>query len=153
SGSPDRASVLVGKPLPIRSDEWLAWSPIRIGTVRAHFPPERTFGMGTTKIGSEWRHHIPTRSIGGVLYAPFNLPLILLPLREGFALSWWLPFAAAALAVYAWLRLLGVESVIALAGGLLTTTAPSAVWWSTWIVLPIACAAGPCALLLWGVRL
>lgn len=153
SGAPDRDSVLAGKPLPIRSDEWLAWSPMRVGNVQADFPAERTFGMGTVEVGRQWRSHIPTRSIGQAVYSPFNVPMAVLPLRQGFALSWWLPFAVAALGLYAWLRLLGVDPVVALCAALLVTTAPAAMWWSTWWVLPIAHAAAACALLVWSVRL
>jgi hypothetical protein len=153
SGSPDRSALLTGRPLPIRSDEWLVSSPIKIGQVRAGFPSKRVFGMGTIDAQRTWRSQIPSRSAGGALFAPYNLPLVLLPPSHGFAAAWWLPFAVGALALYAWLRLMGVQPGVALASSLLVTSAPACVWWSNWAVLQIACAAVPSALLVWAVRL
>src|SRR5207302_3927540 len=90
--------------------------------------------------------------VGAALYSPFNLPLVLLPLPQGFALYWWFPFAACALGIYAWLRLMRTSRWIAVVASVLTTTAPSAVWWSGWLCQVIAHAVIPCALLIAATR-
>jgi hypothetical protein len=157
SGRADQSTILAGKPLAIRSDEWMLSSPLKIGQARAGFPDQRAFGLGTVNVNREWRPQIPSRSPAAALYSPFNLPLVVLPLRVGFPLYWWLPLAVCLLAVYAWLRLLGVEAGMALASAVLVATAPASVWWSHWLALAIGSAAVPCALLvgairLWGMR-
>lgn len=153
SGAPDESSVIAGSPRPIRSDEWLAWSPLKVGVARADFPATLTYGMGDVDLQSSWRPQLPSRSIGAALFSPFNLPLALLPLRQGFALFWWLPFAACSLGIYAWLRAMRIGAGVALAGALLVTTAPAAVWWSGWPVQITASAVVPCAVLIAATRL
>jgi hypothetical protein len=148
---PDPQALVAGTPRLIRTDEWLADSPLRTGRVRAGFPADRTFGLGTPDLRDSWQPLLPARNLGAALYSPFNLPL-LLPLEQGFALSWWLPIAACALGVYAWLRAMRVGRGVALAASLITVYAPAAVWWSTSMVLAIAGAAIPCALLIAAAR-
>lgn len=151
SGRPDTQAIVVGTPREIRTDEWLADSPLRTGRVRAGFPAGHTYGLGTPDLTDSWQPLLPSRNVGAALYSPFNLPL-LLPLDQGFALSWWLPFAACALGLYAWLRAMRVGRGVALAASLITVYAPATVWWSTSMVLAIAAAAIPCALLIAAAR-
>lgn len=153
SGAPDRDAVLVGKTRPIRSDEWLAWTPLKTGRVRAGFPATQVYGMERIDVSGSWRPQVPNRNLGAALYAPWNLPLVVLPLEQGFALMWWLPFAACALGVYAWLRAMRLDAGIALCTALLATSAPAAVWWSGWMCQVIAAAAIPCAILVAATRL
>lgn len=147
-GSPDQAALLAGAPRPIRSDEYFVWSPTKLGQVYAGFPDERTFGMATIDLSDSWRHQVPVRSLGHAIYSPFNLPLLLLPARQGFAAYWWLPFAAALLGSYAWFRVMGARWRIALPTALLVITAPAAVWWSGWYLQGIAQSTATCALLI-----
>jgi hypothetical protein len=153
SGAPDSAALVTGEPRQIRSDEWLAWSPMKTGRVQAGFPATQTYGLGEVELGDSWRPQLPSRSIGAALYSPFNLPLVVLPLEQGFALMWWLPFVACSLGLYAWLRAMRVDATVALAASLITTTAPSAVWWSGWLCQIIGAAAIPCAILVAATRL
>jgi hypothetical protein len=152
SGKPDSHAIVVGTPRMIRSDEWLADSPMRTGRVRAGFPANRTYGMGTPDLANSWQPLLPSRNLGAALYSPFNLPLVLLPLNQGFALGWWLPFAACALGVYAWLRAMRIGQWVALAASLITVYAPASVWWSFSMVQIIASAVIPCALLIAAAR-
>lgn len=152
SGAPDTDALVVGEPLSIRSDEWLAWSPMKTGRVRADFPATQTYGMGEVDLSGSWRPQLPSRSLGAALYSPFNLPLVLLPLEQGFALMWWLPFVACSLGLYAWFRAMRVGAGVALAAALLVTTAPAAVWWSGWLCQTIGAAAIPCAILVAATR-
>jgi hypothetical protein len=147
-GAPDQDSLLVGSPRAIRSDEFLVWSPIKLGQVYAGFPQKRLFGMGIVDAGASWRHHLPNRSVGHAIYSPFNIPLLLLPPGPGFAAYWWLPFFAAFIGVYFWLRRLGARWAAALPCALLVVLAPAAVWWSGWYLYGIAHSAGTCALLM-----
>ncbi|MFM8304096.1 MAG: hypothetical protein ACKOA9_07360 [Actinomycetota bacterium] len=153
SGAPDESSIVAGSPRPIRSDEWLAWSPMKIGIARADFPDARSYGMGTVDLSDSWRPQLPSRSLGAALFSPFNLPLVVLPLDQGFTLFWWLPFAACSLGIYAWLRAMRIGAGIALAAALFVTTAPAAVWWSGWPVQITASAVIPCAVLVAATRL
>ncbi len=152
SGAPDASTILFGKTRFVRSDEYQVTSPIKIGRVRAGFPSTTSFGMGELDVGRSWNQWLPNRSLPAVLYGPFNLPFVILPVTQAFALYWWLPFAACALGIYAWLRLLRVDSWIALAASLLTTTAPAAVWWSGWVPHALALAVAPAALVLLATR-
>lgn len=152
NGKPDSQALVVGTPRSVRSDEWLADSPMRIGRVRAGFPTRRTYGMGTPDLANSWQPILPSRNLGAALYSPFNLPLVLLPINQGFALSWWLPFAACALGVYAWLRAMRISQSVALAASLITVYAPASVWWSYSMVWIIASAVIPCALLIAAAR-
>jgi hypothetical protein len=152
NGKPDSQAIVVGTPRTIRSDEWLADSPMRTGRVRAGFPTNQTYGMGTPDLANSWQPILPSRNLGAALYSPFNLPLVLLPLNQGFALSWWLPFAACALGMYAWLRAMRVSQSVALAASLITVYAPASVWWSFSMVQIIASAVIPCALLIAAAR-
>jgi hypothetical protein len=151
SGKPDSQAVVVGTPRVLRSDEWLVDSPLRTGRVRADFPAGNTYGMGTPDVNDSWQPLLPARNVGAALYSPFNLPL-LLPLAQGFALSWWLPFAACALGLYAWLRAMRVGKWVALAASLITVFSPAVEWWSTSLVIAIASAVVPCALLIGAAR-
>jgi hypothetical protein len=152
SGKPDSQAIVVGTPRAIRSDEWLADSPMRTGRVRASFPTDRTYGMGTPDLANSWQPLLPSRNLGAALYSPFNLPLVLLPLNQGFALGWWLPFAACALGTYAWLRAMRIGQWVALAASLITVYAPASVWWSFSMVQIIASAVIPCALVIAAAR-
>jgi hypothetical protein len=149
----DPNALLAGRVRVIRSDEWQVTSPLKTGRVQAGFPDSRTLGLGSADLSDAWRPQIVSRSVGGALYAPFNLPLALLPVGPGFALYWWLPFMACALGMYAWLRAMRVSQGVALAASLLVTTAPAAVWWSGWLAQSIAHAAIPCALVIAATRL
>ncbi len=153
NGAPDAATILVGKTRFVRSDEYQVTSPVKIGRARAGFPSSTSYGMGELDAGRSWNQWLPNRSLPAVLYGPFNLPFLILPVTQAFALYWWLPFAGCALAIYAWLRLLRVDSWIALAASLLTTTAPAAVWWSGWVPHTLALAVTPAALILLATRL
>jgi hypothetical protein len=152
SGGTSEGDVLLGDPKLIRSDEYRLWTPIRVGRVEADFPDVQTFGLGPEDLGANWRPLIPSRSLGAALYAPWNLPLVTLPLDQGFAFSWWLPVAASLLGVYAWLRAMRVSSGFALATAVLAGTSPAAVWWSTYLVQAIACATIPAALVIAAAR-
>ncbi len=152
SGAPDEEAIIIGVPRPIRSDEWLAWSPIKSGQAHAGLPDERVFGMGWIDTGNSWRHQVPSRSLGHVVYSPMNLPLLFLPPTQGFAGYWWLPFFAAFLGSYFWFRLLGSRWSIAVPASLLVVTAPAAVWWSGWPLIGIAHATVACALLMGATR-
>ncbi len=151
--APDSSDVLAGKVRFIRSDEYQATTPIKTGRVRAGFPANETFGMGTVHLSDTWRPQFPSRTLGGAIFAPFNLPLALLPLGPGFALWWWLPFLACFLGVYAWLRLMRVDAWFAATAAVLVTTAPAAVWWSGWVCQATAQAVVPCAVLLTALHL
>ncbi len=153
TAAPDDAALVTGDVRPIRSDEWVAISPLKVGQVRAGFPSTRTLGLGTADLSDSWRPQLPARNMGAALFAPFNLPLVILPVAEGFALYWWLPFAACAIGLYAWLRLLGVGRGVSMIGALVTIFAPAAAWWSGWWCQAIAQAAVPCALLLAATRM
>jgi hypothetical protein len=150
---PDTSAVIAGELRAVRSDEWQVTSPIKVGQVEGGFPSERTFGLGRIEVDNSWRPQVPNRSLGAALYSPFNLPLALLPIEQGFALYWWLPFVACALALYAWLRLVGVGRRVAFAASLVTTVAPASVWWSGWVCQAIAQAVVPCVLLIAATRL
>jgi hypothetical protein len=156
SGTPASHSIVAGRTRPIRSDEWLALSPLKIGHVRAGFPDQRTFGMGTVGLSDSWRPQLPSRSFGAALFSPFNLPLVALPLDYGFALSWWLPFVMCLLGLYAWFRAMRVEPGVALIGALLATSAPAMVWWTavgSSLAQIFTAAAIPAALVIGGTRL
>lgn len=152
TGSPAEKPLLVGTSRTIRSDEWLTWTPLRTGRVRADFPSHQVFGMRRIDLSSSWRPQLPERNLGAAIFAPFNLPLVLLPLEQGFALYWWLPFLACAIGLYAWLRTVGTNAWMATAVSLLATTAPVMVWWSGWPAQEIGAAAIPCALLAGATR-
>lgn len=151
-GQPDSSALVAGSPRPIRSDEWLAISPIKTGRVQADFPATQTFGMGEVETGASWRQQVVQRSLPAALYAPFNIPLAWLPLEQGFALYWWLPFLACLLGVYAWLRVLGSARGVAAAAAILVTSAPALVWWSGWMGQNIAFSVIPCALIVGATR-
>lgn len=153
SGAPDQDAMVVDRARAIRSDEWLAWSPMKTGRVRGGFEYTQTYGMGRIELSDSWRPQLPSRSLGAALYSPFNLPLVLLPITQGFALMWWLPFVVCSLGLYAWLRAMRVGPGIALAVALLVTTAPAGVWWSGWLCQTIGAAALPCALLVAATRM
>jgi hypothetical protein len=152
SGITDQSDVLVGDPQLSRSDEYRVWTPIRVGRVEADFPDVQTFGLGREELGNTWRPMIPSRSPGAALYAPWNLPLVILPVDQGFAFSWWLPVAGCLLGVYAWMRALRVSSGFALATAVLASASPAAVWWSNFMVQSIASATIPAALLIAAAR-
>jgi hypothetical protein len=152
SGKPDSQAIVAGTPRAIRSDEWLADSPMRTGIVRAGFPTGRTYGLGTPDVTGSWQPLLPARNLGAAWFSPFNLPLVLLPLNQGFALGWWLPFAACALGMYAWLRAMRISRGVALAASLITVYAPASQWWSFSMVLILALALIPCALLVAAAR-
>lgn len=152
SGAPDEEAIILGEPRPIRSDEWLAWSPMKSGQAHAGFPSERMFGMGWIDTSDSWRHQVPSRSLGHAIYSPMNLPLLLLPLAQGFAGYWWLPFFAAFLGSYFWFRSLGSGWAIAVPASVLVVSAPAAVWWSGWPLVGIAHATVACALLIGATR-
>ncbi len=147
------ASLVEGEPRPIRSDEYVAWSPIKIGQAQADFPDSRIFGMGEIDTGDSWRHHIPSASVGHLLFSPFNAPLIILPVEQGFAGYWWGPFLAAFLGAYAWFRLLGGRWQIAFPAALLVVAAPAAAWWSGWQLQGLAHATAACAVVMAATRL
>jgi hypothetical protein len=153
TGAPDESALVAGHTRPIRSDEWLATSPLKTGRADAGFPDSGVFGMGEIDTGDIWRPQLPSTAIPAALYSPFNLPLTLLPVEQGFALYWWLPFAACALGVYAWLRLMRVGKGVAFASSVIVTTAPAAVWWSGWVAQSIAHATIPCAIAIAATRL
>jgi hypothetical protein len=152
SGATDQRAVLIGNPKLIRTDEYRIWTPIRAGRVEANFPGAQTFGLGREDLGSTWRPQIPSRSLGALLYAPWNIPLVTLPLDQGFAFSWWLPVAGCFIGVYAWLRAMRISSGFALATAVLAGTSPAAVWWSNYLVQSIACATIPAALVIAAAR-
>jgi hypothetical protein len=156
SAKPAAQYIVTGQTRPIRSDEWLALSPLKIGRVRAGFPDERTYGMGTLELSHSWRPQLPSRSLGAALFSPFNLPLVVLPLDYGFALSWWLPFFTCLLGLYAWFRAMRIEPGVALVGALLATTAPAMVWWTavgSSLAQIFTAAAVPSALVIAGARI
>jgi len=153
SGRVDERAIVSGDPRLIRSDEWLAWSPMKIGRVQNGFASHQSYGMGSADLSNSWRPQLPSRSLGGAIFAPFNLPLVLLPLGQGFAMAWWMPFAACLLGVYAWLRALRVDKGIALAAAVLATSAPAGAWWSGWLCQTIGAATIPAAVLVGAVRL
>lgn len=153
SGHTNESAVVAGQPRPIRSDEWQTSAPLRIGRVQGGFPDSATFGMGRVDLTDSWTPVLPSRSLGAALFSPFNLPLTLLPLNQGFALSWWLPFAACCLGLYAWLRAMKVSPIFSLAAAVITTMAPAAVWWSYSMVLIIGLAAIPAALIVAATRM
>ncbi len=137
--------MVAGKPLPIRSDEYLAWSPIKVGQVEAGFPEERLFGLGIVEVSKSWRHHIPYPNLGQIVFSPQNIPLFVLPTEIGFAAYWLLPFFAAFLGVFIWLRVLGVRLWVASATGSLVCLSPVSVWWSGWNLIGVAHASIGCA--------
>jgi hypothetical protein len=153
TGAPDENAIVTGEVRTVRADEYIAISPIKVGQARAGFPSPRTFGLGAIDTGDSWRPQIPSRSPAAALFAPFNLPLVVLPVAQGFALYWWLPFVGCALGLFAWLRLLGVGRGVAFAASVVTTASPAAVWWSGWMCQVIAQAVVPCAVLLVATRL
>lgn len=146
-------SLVAGEPRPIRSDEYLIFSPIKIGQVDANFPDSRVFGMGTIDTDDSWRHQVPSRSIGHAIYSPFNVPLLIMPISQGFAAYWWGPFLVAFLGVFGWFRLLGARWQVAAPAAVLVISAPAAAWWSGWQLVGIAHASVACSLVIAATRL
>jgi len=138
----------IGRVRPIRSDEYLVWSPIKLGQANAGFPEERFFGLESVNLGSSWRHQIPFPNLGQAIFSPINLPLFLPWRTIGFAAFWWLPYWAALLGVFLWLRALGLRSIFASSGAILSVISPVRFWWSGWNLIGIAHASLGCAAVL-----
>jgi hypothetical protein len=144
----NRTAVIVGEPQSIRSDEYLVWSPLQIGQRWADFPERRIFGLTDYAVKDSWRPAIPYPNIGQLIFSPKNIPFFLPSASLGFAFSWWLPFFAATIGFFIWLRTIRIRTGIAIPASLLVTITPAAAWWSQWNLVGIAHVTFGCAFLI-----
>jgi hypothetical protein len=79
--------LIFGQPRPIRSDEWLAGTPLAISQYRNNFPViNPDFGTGHNV---SLAMNLPYKEWSQI-FKPQNIGFFVLPLEHAFALKWWL---------------------------------------------------------------
>lgn len=135
--------LLVGRPWPIRSDEWLVSTPLTVSQVDQGLPRFNGVLPGGFDASIVW--DLPTRD-WSVLLRPHMWGFFVLPLDYAFAFRWWLPFFVMTAAVFTLVCLLWRRPFAALAVAGAFAVSPFFQWWfgagSFW---PPAAAATACA--------
>jgi hypothetical protein len=89
--------LIVGRPWPIRSDEWLVATPLMVSQVELGLPRFNGVLPGGFDASIVW--DMPTRD-WSVLLRPHMWGFLALPLDYAFAFRWWLPFFVTAAAAF-----------------------------------------------------
>ena len=135
--------IQLGVPRPVRSDEWLTYTPIELGVMAAGSTSSATPLSQEPDI----IYQIPSGGvIESVVFAD-GLSLRLgriLPDAMVFAAYWWLPTLLLSLTLPGWLRRLGATPRMAwLALGLIVIC-PASAWWSLMPVRVLSYAVAGC---------
>jgi hypothetical protein len=128
-GGAKDSSLLLNKPLPIRSDEWLVTSQLTIAQHAAGYPRFNTnidTGRDMSLVGDA-----PYKDWSS-LFKPQNLAFLMMPLEYAFAFKWWLLLFLTIIGCYFLvLRMLPGRIGIAILLSLAFSCSPFLFWWYT----------------------
>lgn len=128
NGAPDDA-LLVGAPLPIRSDEWIVMTPFSIGGDRIGLPSMRQVGLTETDMAVAPMGG-PSRS-WVTAFKPQDWGYMLLDAGRGLAWRWWASYLLCSLAFFGLLRALRVAPWAALGLAAAAAFSPYTAWWTS----------------------
>lgn len=125
SSEANSANEILGKPRPIRSDEWLRSTPYQIGRLHDSWNAEfnspfefRDDALSTTSSKIVSAAMFPERSIFEKIGS------------RGFAALWWFPIFMSAVSLFALLRINQRSSLQALFAAVLVIFSSTVAWWS-----------------------
>lgn len=129
------SEVLMGKYLPVRSDEWLVLTPMAIGQVR-HNPPfpivNRNLGPDGQNMLIPGMTSVPVWNLSA-LGRPATWGFFFLKLPQALAWDWWFPIFGCLLSVWAcFATLFPGQWRMALCLSLCFVVSPYVVAWSYW---------------------
>lgn len=138
-GSKPDPSLIFGYPQPVRGDEWNTITPILVSQARTGYHlhnPDIGLGEDMSVI-----LNVPYKN-WLVIFQPWNVLFLILPLATAFALSWW--FLGGLLAVITYflaLKFLPGRHVLAVLISIFLTASPMIQWWyRSYILVPVALA-------------
>ncbi|WIB59076.1 hypothetical protein DEJ13_11480 [Curtobacterium sp. MCLR17_007] len=144
-------NLLAGSPRPIRSDEWLVQSSWIVSQVQQGFPVvNHTLPGG---MDATIQNDLPSWD-WSTLFRPHVWGFLVLPLAQGMAVRWWLPFAGLLIGAYVFLvsvmpRRPVTSAVLAVALGF----SPLIGWWFLpTTIWPYAWAFAVLVAVVWGIR-
>ncbi|WIE74622.1 hypothetical protein [Curtobacterium sp. MCSS17_007] len=143
--------LMAGEPRPIRTDEWLVQSSWIVSQVQQGFPVvNQTLPGG---MDATIQNDLPSWD-WSTLFRPHVWGFLVMPLAQGMAVRWWLPFAGLLVGAYVFLvtvmpRRPVTAALLAVALGF----SPLVGWWFLpTTIFPYAWAFAVLVAVLWGVR-
>lgn len=128
--TPDQdPALLLGKPRPIRSDEWAISTPLSVGQTADGFDPDPWIGLTPTDL-SAVSYSAPQRALA-TLMKPETWGYLFLGPDRGLAWAWWFPIAAACISLYVLLLLLIGRAGVSVGLTLIGVLTPYAAWWTS----------------------
>ena len=126
-------NLLLNKPRPIRSDEWLVTTQLSIAQTKNNFAPVNTnIGDG---IDVSLLVDAPTSDFAQI-FKPHNLAFFILPVSIAFSLKWWLLAYFLAVSVYLFvITLLPNRKLLAVLLSFSFLASPFIAWWYQYITL------------------
>lgn len=120
------ASVRIGTPRAVRSDEWLVRTPMVLGQVARDFPRDAEVGVGTHDMSV--LSELPTAT-WPEFFRPHQFGYFVLPVANGFAFEWWFPAAILILGVYALVLVVWRDIRWAAVAAVVLFASPVFHWW------------------------
>lgn len=130
-------STVLGRPRPVRSDEWLVTTPLTIAQSKEGFPVTNTdiasgedMSVAIDVPYADW----------STLFRPQNIPFLIVPLEIAFAMKWWILAFLLMMGIYAFVLLLYPGKYVAASFvALFFVFNPFIQWWyQSATLLPIA---------------
>ncbi|WP_423918409.1 DUF7657 domain-containing protein [Frigoribacterium sp. 2-23] len=144
-------NLIAGQPRRIRTDEWLVQSGWIVSQAQQGFPAVNQTLLGG--MDSTIQNDLPSWD-WSTIFRPHVVGFLLLPLDQGMAVRWWLPFAALLVAAYAFAVTLAprrpvTSALVVIALGF----SPLLQWWFLPTTLwPVAWAFTALTAILWCLR-
>lgn len=126
AGAPDPGRI-VGRPRPIRSDEWWVRLPMLVRQDVAGFPGSTATGLGSHDLGTVY--NVPVWSADAII-RPHALLYFALPLEIAYSTEWWLSLALPVIGVYLLFLHSGLKRLSALLCASILALNPIAHWWN-----------------------
>jgi hypothetical protein len=117
--------LLLSTPQPVRSDEWMVWTPAAIAQYEHGFPVENP-ALGAGK--APFLYSLPVRHYT-MLFRPQLYGFFLLPLEWGYAWYWNVKVFGLLVAMFLLFRMLTGNSLIALFGSVWVFFSNYIQWW------------------------
>ena len=157
---PAITQTLLGKPRPIRSDEYLRSTPLLLGKIKADGSAEKNRDLtlisplDANYLDKDFKGDASSRNSSGIsgLVTKFSQidteVLGRLPVIQEFAARWWLSTLYLFLGLALILRFIKIPWYYSLVASVLVWTSTPAQWWSLWPIDPVGTAALSSGLLL-----
>ena len=122
-------AILLGKPRPIRSDEWAISTPLSVGQTADGFDPDPWIGLTPTDL-SAISYSAPQRALA-TLMRPETWGYLVLGPDRGLSWAWWFPWVTGSVSLYVLLLVLTRRPGLSAGLAMLGVLTPYAAWWTS----------------------